>query len=184
MRQLGIPTVVDRLVQQAILQILEPLLRIIRRFLQAGMMSHGVCIERHEGTPQGGPLSPILANLLLDDFDKELEKRGHHFCRYADDGNIYVRSRKAGERVMASVTAFLEGKLQLKVNRQKSAVAYVEERQFLGHRLLAGGKLGLAPKSLTRAKDRIRDINRRRPVPIGAGQYQSWTVWYFPSFHT
>ena len=84
------------------------LLRIIRRFLQAGMMADGVCSERHEGTPQGGPLSPLLANLLLDDLDKELERRGHRFCRYADDCNIYVRSQAAGERVMASVTSFLE----------------------------------------------------------------------------
>jgi RNA-directed DNA polymerase len=101
------------------------LLRIVRRFLQAGMMQSGVCIERHEGTPQGGPLSPLLANLLLDDLDKELERRGHRFCRYADDCNIYVRSQAAGERVMASVVAFLESKLRLKVNRAKSAVAPV-----------------------------------------------------------
>ena len=96
------------------------LLRIIRRFLQAGMMADGVCSERREGTPQGGPLSPLLANLLLDDLDKELERRGHRFCRYADDCNIYVRSPAAGQRVMASVTSFLEGKLRLKVNQQKS----------------------------------------------------------------
>ena len=89
------------------------LLRIVRRFLEAGLMQDGVCIERHEGTPQGGPLSPLLANLLLDDLDKELERRGHRFCRYADDCNIYVRSKAAGERVMASVTRFLEGCLRL-----------------------------------------------------------------------
>ena len=226
-RQLGIPTVVDRLVQQAILQVLEPtldptfssssfgfrpgrsahqalaqaqtyvadgretvvdidlekffdrlnhdilmarlarrigdkrLLKIVRRFLEAGMMQAGVCIERHEGTPQGGPLSPLLANLLLDDLDKELERRGHRFCRYADDCNIYVRSAAAGERVMASVVAFLEGKLRLKVNRAKSAVAPVMERSFLGHRLLPGGRLGLAPKSLDRIKERLRRITRR-----------------------
>lgn len=226
-RQLGIPTVVDRLVQQAILQILEPildptfsgssfgfrpgrsahdalaqaqryvadgrgivvdidlekffdrvnhdvlmarlarrigdkrLLRIIRAFLNAGMMQGGVVIERHEGTPQGGPLSPLLANLLLDDLDKELERRGHCFCRYADDCNIYVRSEAAGERVMASVTAFIEGRLRLKVNRQKSAVASVEERSFLGHRLLPEGRLGIAPKSLARAKERLRRLTRR-----------------------
>ncbi len=226
-RQLGIPTVVDRLVQQAILQVLEPildptfsassfgfrpgrsaqqalaqaqsyvadgreivvdldlekffdrvnhdilmarlarrigdkrLLKVIRRFLEAGMMQGGVCIERHEGTPQGGPLSPLLANLLLDDLDKELERRGHCFCRYADDCNIYVRSQAAGERVMASVMAFLEGRLRLRVNRAKSAVAPVLERPFLGHRLLSGGRLGLAPKSLDRAKDRLRRITRR-----------------------
>ena len=137
------------------------LLRIVRRFLEAGMMQAGVGIERHEGTPQGGPLSPLLANLLLDDLDKELERRGHCFCRYADDCNIYVRSQAAGERVMASVVAFLEGKLRLKVNRAKSAAAPVMERSFLGHRLLPGGRLGLAPKSLVRAKVRLRRITRR-----------------------
>lgn len=226
-RQLGIPTVVDRLVQQAILQVLEPildptfspssfgfrpgrgahdalaqasryvaegraivvdvdlekffdrvnhdilmsrlarrvsdkrLLKIIRRFLQAGMMQQGVCIDRTEGTPQGGPLSPLLANLLLDDLDQELEARGHCFCRYADDCNIYVRSQAAGERVLASVTQFLERKLRLRVNRAKSAVASVEERKFLGYRLLADGTLIIAPQSLDRAKDRIRDTTRR-----------------------
>jgi RNA-directed DNA polymerase len=226
-RQLGIPTVVDRLVQQAILQVLTPLidptfsessygfrpgrsahqallkakeyvadgrgivvdvdlekffdrvnhdilmsrlarrvadkrlLRIVRRFLEAGLMQDGVCIERHEGTPQGGPLSPLLANLLLDDLDKELEHRGHTFCRYADDCNIYVRSEEAGLRVMASVTKFLEARLKLRVNRAKSAVAHVEERKFLGYRLLSDGKLTVAPKSLERAKDRIREITSR-----------------------
>jgi RNA-directed DNA polymerase len=137
------------------------LLRIVRRFLEAGLMRDGVCIERREGTPQGGPLSPLLANLLLDDLDKELERRGHRFCRYADDCNIYVQSKAAGERVMASVTRFLEDALRLRVNREKSAVAHIEERKFLGHRLLRGGKLGIAPKSLERAKDRIREITRR-----------------------
>jgi RNA-directed DNA polymerase len=226
-RQLGIPTVVDRLVQQAILQVLEKildptfsassfgfrprrgahdalaqasryvaegrpivvdldlekffdrvnhdilmsrlarrigdkrLLRIIRRFLEAGMMHNGVCVERHEGTPQGGPLSPLLANLLLDDLDRELERRGHKFCRYADDCNIYVRSQAAGERVMASVTRYLEEQLRLRVNRSKSAVASVVERKFLGHRLLEDGTQTIAPKSLERAQDRVRDITRR-----------------------
>ena len=99
------------------------LLRIVRRFLEAGMMQEGVCIPTEEGTPQGGPLSPLLANLLLDDLDKELERRGHRFARYSDDCNIYVQSQAAGERVLASVTAFLEGTLKLRVNRAKSAVA-------------------------------------------------------------
>src|ERR1700722_15221263 len=227
-RQLGIPVVVDRLVQQAILQVLEPildptfsnssygfrpgrsahmaleqarqyvnregreivvdldlekffdrvnhdilmsrvarrigdkrLLGIIRRFLQAGMMQDGVCVARDEGTPQGGPLSPLLANLLLDDLDQELERRGHRFCRYADDCNIYVRSLAAGQRVMESVVQFLEEKLRLRVNRDKSAVAKVGERKFLGHRLLLNGKLGISPKSVTRAKERIRQITGR-----------------------
>jgi RNA-directed DNA polymerase len=227
-RQLGIPVVVDRLVQQMILQVLEPifdptfsnssygfrpgrsphmaleqarkyvaqegreivvdldlekffdrvnhdvlmsrlarkigdkhLLRIIRRFLQAGLMQDGVCVAREEGTPQGGPLSPLLSNVLLDDLDRELERRGHHFCRYADDCNIYVQSLTAGQRVMDSVVRFLEQKLRLRVNRDKSAVAPVGERKFLGHRLLLNGKLGLSPKSVPRAKEKIRQITRR-----------------------
>jgi len=137
------------------------LLRIIRRFLEAGMLQDGVKIRRVEGTPQGGPLSPLLANLLLDDLDKELERRGHRFCRYADDCNIYVRSKQAGERVMQSITRFLETKLRLRVNQTKSAVAHVQERKFLGYRLLQGGALGIAPASLKRVKDRIRQITRR-----------------------
>src|SRR5215831_17905781 len=111
------------------------------------------------GHPPGRRAVPLLANPLLDDLDKELERRGHRFCRY--DCNIYGRSQAAGERVMASVVAFLEGKLRLKVNQAKSAVAPVGERSFLGHRLLPGGRLGLAPKSLTRAKERLRRITRR-----------------------
>jgi len=220
-RQLGIPTVKDRLVQQALLQVLTPLLdptfspssygfrpqrsahdalrkakayvaegysivvdidlekffdrvnhdvlmnrlgrhvgdkrmlALIGRFLRAGLMDNGVCLEREEGTPQGGPLSPLLANLMLDDLDKELEMRGHRFCRYADDCNIYVQSLKAGARVMASVSEFLEKKLKLRVNAGKSAVAHVSERKFLGHRLLSGGRLGLAPGSLKRARERL-----------------------------
>ena len=124
-------------------------------------MEDGLFCERHEGTPQGGPLSPLLTNLMLDDLDQELDRRGHRFCRYADDCNIYVRSQAAGERVMASVTAFLEDRLRLKVNQQKSAVAPVGERQFLGHRLGRGGTLGIGRKSLARAKDRLREITRR-----------------------
>src|SRR5215472_9039069 len=250
-RQLGIPTVVDRLVQQAILQVLEPrldpsfsassfgfrprrgthtallrareyvadgrevvvdldlekffdrvnhdvlmsrlarrigdkrLLRIARRFLAAGMMQHGLSTARHEGTPQGGPLSPLLSNLLLDDLDKELERRGHRFCRYADDCNIYVRSQAAGERVMASVTSFLENRLRLRVNREKSAVAPVGERKFLGHRLGTGGKIGIAPQSLQRTKARLRRITKRnRAVSLGqmigeANAYLNGWVMYF-----
>ena len=234
-RQLGIPTVIDRMVQQAILQVLteiyEPtfseasygfrpgrsahdalragaeyvaegreivvdidlekffdrvnhdvlmsrlarrigdkrLLRIIRRFLEAGMMRNGVCIERREGTPQGGPLSPLLTNVLLDDLDKELEKRGHKFARYADDCNIYVRSQAAGERVMASISRFLEEELRLRVNRAKSKVAHVREVKFLGYRILPGGRLAIAPESLKRVKDRIGQITRRnRGISLAA----------------
>ena len=125
------------------------------------MFQEGVCTRRHEGTPQGGPLSPLLANLLLDDLDKELERRGHRFCRYADDCNIYVQSQAAGERVLASVTRFLENKLRLKVNRDKSAVALTRQRKFLGHRLRRDGQLSIAPQSLKRAKERIGQITRR-----------------------
>jgi RNA-directed DNA polymerase len=118
-------------------------------------------VERYEGTPQGGPLSPLLANLLLDDLDRELERRGHKFCRYADDCNIYMRSSKAGQRVLASITRFIEDKLKLRVNRDKSAVAFVQRRKFLGYRIRTGGRLGVAPESLKRAKERISQITRR-----------------------
>lgn len=227
-RQLGIPTVGDRVVQQALLQVLTPLidptfsansfgfrpgrsahdalrqaqrfireegrtyvvdidlekffdrvnhdmlmarvarrigdkrvLRLIRRFLEAGIMVEGVCMPRPEGTPQGGPLSPLLANVLLDDLDTELTRRGHRFCRYADDCNIYVRSQAAGERVMASLTTFVEKKLKLRINREKSAVAPVATRTFLGYRLLADGRMDIASKSSARLKDRVRTITRR-----------------------
>ena len=107
-------------------------LKLIRAFLKSGVMEDGLVSPVDEGTPQGGPLSPLLSNLVLDDLDKELTRRGHHFCRYADDCNIYVRSRRAGERVMTSVSRFLTKKLRLKVNEAKSTVAQPEERKFLG----------------------------------------------------
>lgn len=226
-RLLGIPTVIDRWIQQSILQILEPifdptfsessygfrpkrsahgalkraseyvatgrvivvdidlekffdrvnhdilmsrmarriddkrLLKVIRGFLNAGIMRQGVCVERSEGTPQGGPLSPLLSNVLLDELDKELEKRGHCFCRYADDCNIYVRSQVSGERVLRTVREFLEKRLKLKVNEAKSAVGKVNTRKFLGYRILSTGDLTPAPESLKRAKDKIRRITRR-----------------------
>ena len=106
-------------------------LRLIRRDLEAGVMVNGVVMERHEGTPQGGPLSPLLANVLLDEVDKELEKRGHAFVRYADDGNVYVKSRRAGERVMALLHRLYD-RLRLRINESKSAVARVWDRKFLG----------------------------------------------------
>lgn len=226
-RQLGIPTVVDRLIQQAIVQVLEPifdptfsessygfrpnrsahqalkkaqeyvregrdisvdidlekffdrvnhdvlmsrlarriqdkrLLRIVRRFLEVGIMKQGVCIERYEGMPQGGNLSPLLSNLLLDELDKELEKRGHKFCRYADDCNIYVRSQKAGERVMTSIKLFLEKKLKLKLNEKKSKVAEVKECKFLGYKVQNDGRLMIAKESVKRLRDKIRQITKR-----------------------
>ena len=115
-----------------------------------------------EGTPQGGPLSPLLSNLVLDELDKELARRGHHFCRYADDCNIYVRSRRAGERVMASISRFLTQKLRLKVNEAKSAVARPEERKFLGFSISNdGSERRIAPKALDKFKTQVRDKTRR-----------------------
>lgn len=226
-RQLGIPTVLDRVVQQAVAQVLnrifEPIfsdssygfragrsahqaleqargyvaagrhwvvdidmekyfdtvnhdklmhslskqiadkkvLKLIRLFLQAGLLQDGVLINRQRGTPQGGPLSPLLANIVLDDLDKELERRGHSFCRYADDCNIYVCSQEAGERVLKSVSAFLERKLKLTVNTKKSACAKVEERQFLGYRLTSDGRLTIAPKSRATMRKKVRQLTKR-----------------------
>jgi RNA-directed DNA polymerase len=228
-RRLGIPTVVDRLIQQALHQAMSPIfeagfsessygfrpgrsahqavrktqeyvaegrdwvvdidlekffdrvnhdilmsrvarkvkdkrvLLLIRRYLQAGMMIGGVETAREEGTPQGGPLSPILSNILLDDLDKELERRGHKFARYADDCNIYVKSEEAGKRVMTSVKEFLGNRLKLKVNESKSAVARPWERKFLGYSMTSYGKpkLKIAPKSIDRLKDKIREKIRK-----------------------
>jgi RNA-directed DNA polymerase len=229
-RELGIPTVTDRLIQQALLQVLQPILdptfsehsygfrpgrrahdavlaaqshvqsgrrivvdvdlekffdrvnhdilidrlrkrigddgviRLIRAYLNAGMMSDGVVQERYEGTPQGGPLSPLLANVLLDEVDKELERRGHCFVRYADDANVYVRSRRAGERVMALLRRLYD-RLRLKVNETKSAVASVFGRKFLGYGfwVAPGGvvKRRVASKPLATFKQRIRELTRR-----------------------
>jgi RNA-directed DNA polymerase len=137
-------------------------LKLIRAFLKAGVMEGGLVSPVDEGTPQGGPLSPLLSNLVLDDLDKELEQRGHRFCRYADDCNIYVRSRRAGERVMASVSRFLTSKLRLKVNEAKSAVAQPEERKFLGFSISNdGSERHIAPKALGKFKAQIRDMTRR-----------------------
>jgi RNA-directed DNA polymerase len=228
-RQLGIPTVVDRLIQQALHQVLSPIfepdfsessygfrpgrsahqavrrarelvregrrwvvdmdlekffdrvnhdvlmarvarkvkdkrvLGLIRRYLQAGMMQEGLARQRTEGTPQGGPLSPLLSNILLDDLDKELERRGHAFCRYADDGNIYVRSKAAGQRVMESLTRFLEQRLKLKVNAAKSAVDRPWNRKFLGYSMTSQRepRLKVAPASLERLKKSLKEELRR-----------------------
>jgi RNA-directed DNA polymerase len=223
-RTLGIPTVLDRLIQQALNQVLQPLfdpefssssygfrpgrnahqaveaargyvaqgkrwvvdldlekffdrvnhdvlmarvarkvkdervLKLIRRYLEAGLMEGGITSARTEGTPQGGPLSPLLSNILLDDLDRELERRGLSFCRYADDGNIYVGSKRAGERVMEAVTAFLEQRLKLKVNVSKSAVARPWERKFLGYSMTwhKKPKLKIAQQSRQRLVEKIR----------------------------
>jgi RNA-directed DNA polymerase len=137
-------------------------LKLIRAFLKAGVMEDGLVSPVDEGTPQGGPLSPLLSNLVLDDLDKELTRRGLRFCRYADDANIYVRSRRAGERVMASVSRFLTNKLRLKVNEAKSAVARPEERKFLGFSIANdGSERRIAPKALDKFKAQIRDTTRR-----------------------
>jgi len=228
-RSLGIPTVLDRFIQQAILQVLTPLfdphfsdssygfrpgrgchdavkaaqahveagyryvvdidlekffdrvnhdvlmsrvarrlkdkvlLRLIRRYLEAGVISEGVIQAQEEGTPQGGPLSPLLSNILLDDLDKELERRGHRFCRYADDCNIYVKSKAAGERVMESITRFLAKRLRLTVNREKSAVARPWERKFLGYTFTPHRrpKLKVASGSVKRVRARLKEIMRR-----------------------
>ncbi len=135
-------------------------LRLIRRYLEAGMMADGMVSQRTEGTPQGGPLSPLLSNILLTELDRELERRGHAFCRYADDCNIYVRSQQAGERVMASITRFLADTLKLTVNEAKSAVAPPWKRKFLGYSLTwhKAPKLKIAPTSLKRLEDKIRDV--------------------------
>ncbi len=145
-------------------------LRLIRRYLEAGMMAEGIISPRTEGTPQGGPLSPLLSNILLTGLDRELESRGHAFCRYADDCNIYVRSRQAGERVMASITRFLADTLKLTVNVAKSAVARPWERKFLGYGLTwhKAPRLRIAPASIKRLEDHIRVVlkgSRGRSLP-------------------
>ena len=228
-RQLGIPTVLDRFIQQAVLQVLQKrwdptfseysfgfrpgrsahravaaaqqyiadghrwvvdldlekffdrvnhdrlmaavakrekdkrLLKLIRAFLNAGVMLDGLVSPTDEGTPQGGPLSPLLSNLVLDELDRELEKRGHKFVRYADDCNIYVHSERAGQRVMAGLTAFITRRLKLKVNQAKSAVARPQERKFLGFSFTSNRepKRRVAPKARQRFKDRVREITRR-----------------------
>ena len=139
------------------------LLKLIRAFLNAGVMENGLVSPSVEGTPQGGPLSPLLSNLVLDELDRELERRGHRFVRYADDCNIYVRSERAGQRVMKSITQFITQKLKLKVNESKSAVAKPQERKFLGFSFTDGPevKRAIAPKSLVRFKRRVREITRR-----------------------
>src|SRR5437773_1435662 len=139
------------------------LLKLIRAFLNAGVMENGLVSPSVEGTPQGGPLSPLLSNLVLDQLDRELERRGHRFVRYADDSNIYVRSERAGQRVMESITRFITQRLKLKVNDKKSAVARPQERKFLGFSFTDGPVIRrrIAPKAVERFKERIREITRQ-----------------------
>jgi len=139
------------------------LLLLIRRYLQSGLMQDGLESQRQEGTPQGGPLSPLLSNILLDDLDKELEHRGHAFCRYADDCNIYVASSKSGERVLKSITDFLQTKLKLKVNKDKSAVDRPSRRKFLGYSMTVNLKplLKVAPDSWKRLKGNLKEVFRK-----------------------
>src|SRR2546426_2275820 len=252
-RTLGIPTVVDRLIQQALHQVLQPLfdpefsessygfrpgrnahqaveaarsyvaegkrwvvdldlekffdrvnhdvlmarvarrvkdkrvLKLIRRYLEAGLMEGGVVSARTEGTPQGGPLSPLLANSLLTDLDRELEKRGHRFCRYADDCNIYVRSQRSGQRVMTAITAFLERRLKLKVNAAKSAVARPWQRKFLGYSMTwhRQPKLKIAATSRERFAEKIRQTLRaargrslRRVIERLNPQLRGWVAYF------
>ena len=226
-RTLGIPTVLDRLIQQAMLQVLTPLfdpqfsdfsygfgpkrsahqalrqakkyveegcgwvvdidlenffdrvnhdklmtrvarrvsdsrmLRLIRSYLESGVMRSGVKVRREDGTPQGGPLSPLLANIILDDLDRLLERRGHRFVRYADDCNVYVQSERAGERVKEAITRFVTTELKLKVNEAKSAVDRPSKRKLLGYSFYNGSKLRIAPKSLERMKRKVRALTRR-----------------------
>lgn len=162
-------------------------LRLIRRYLQAGLMEGGLVSPRAEGTPQGGPLSPLLSNILLDELDRELERRGHRFVRYADDCNVYVQSRTAGERVMASLEQFLAKKLRLKVNRSKSAVARPWERNFLGYSVTNNRKpkLKAAAESVRRLKNKLRqEFRHARGRNIGrfvgdlTPMIRGWVVYY------
>jgi RNA-directed DNA polymerase len=141
----------------------KALIRLIRSFLTAGVMEDGLVSPTDEGTPQGGPLSPLLSNLVLDELDKELERRGHRFVRYADDCNIYVHSERAGRRVMEGVSDFITRNLKLKVNTSKSAVARPKDRKFLGFSFTGGktAKRRVAPKAIDRFKGRIRELTRQ-----------------------
>jgi group II intron reverse transcriptase/maturase len=139
----------------------KTLLGLIRKYLQSGIMVDGVVSQRTEGTPQGSPLSPLLSNIVLDELDEELDRRGHKFVRYADDGTIYVRSREAGERVMESISNFIENKLKLLVNREKSQVCEVNQTKFLGYTIQKDGNLSIAKKSVERFKGKIRSITKR-----------------------
>lgn len=166
----------------------KTLLILIRRYLQSGIMTGGVVSARTEGTPQGGPLSPLLSNILLDELDQELTRRGHSFCRYADDCNIYVKSRKAGERVLTSITTFLEQHLKLKVNREKSAVDRPWKRTFLGYTVCprkTNPRLKPAMKSVQKFKGNIKAVMRpakgwniRRTIQVLAPKIRGWLNYF------
>jgi RNA-directed DNA polymerase len=165
----------------------KALLRLVRRFLRAGMMADGVVGVRTEGTPQGGPLSPLLSNVLLDEWDKELERRGHRFVRYADDCNIYVQSKRAGERVLASCRRFLAERLRLRMNVRKSAVDRPWKRSFLGYSVTnrSQPRLRIAPRSIQRMKQRVRELSRRtrgvslkRVIADVATYLRGWLAYY------
>ncbi len=168
-RLLGVPCVVDRLVQQAIHQVLEPMLdpsfSASSYGFRPGRSAHQALKQAQqyvqEGVSQGGPLSPLMSNLMLDELDKELERRGHKFCRYADDSNIYVQSLRAGERVLQSIKQFLEKRLKLTINESKSGCASVNERQFLGYCLQRDGKLTIAKRSIERVRNKVRELTQR-----------------------
>jgi len=170
----------------------QRLLKLIRAFLRAGVMENGLVSPVDEGTPQGGPLSPLLSNIVLDEFDRELEGRGLRFARYADDSNIYVRSRRAGERVMESIRRFITKQLKLKVNEQKSAVARPWERKFLGFSFTANRepKRRIAPKAVLRFKEKVRELTRRtRGVKVEKmaeelGRYLRGWIGYFGQCQT
>ena len=147
----------------------KPLLKLIRRYLQAGVMINGVVTSMEKGTPQGDPLSPLLSNIVLDELDKELESREHRFVRYADDCNIYVKSKRAGERTLASIQRLIEGKLRLKVNEKKSAVGRPWKRKFLGFTFASTKepKIRIAKASIQRMKEKVRKItSRKMPYPM------------------
>jgi RNA-directed DNA polymerase len=154
----------DKLMGQVAKRVADKrLLKLLRAFLNAGVMENGLVSPSIDGTPQGGPLSPLLSNLVLDELDRELERRGHRFVRYADDCNVYVRSERAGQRVMESITHFITQKLKLKVNEAKSAVARPQQRKFLGFSFTVGPEVKriIASRALNQFKQRIRDITRR-----------------------
>lgn len=163
----------------------ERLLKLIRRYLKAGMMQDGLCSQRIAGTPQGGPLSPLLSNIVLDELDRELEARGLSFARYADDCNIFVKSQRSAQRVLASLTRFIEEKLKLKINREKSGVRRCDQVKFLGHTVEQNGKIRIADASIKRLKMKIREVTKRnrglsfsRVIMETNRVIQGWAVYY------